>query len=616
MTGRRRKFLTAAAAVVTVGLAAAGCSSGGSSSGSPPSGQPAKAVKGGTATVGVISGAAPTYIWPFEPVTQSSVVNKQDFQWLLYRPLYMFGGNDNSVTVNYPLSTGDAPVYSGDGKTVTIRMKGWKWSNGETVDARDVAFFLNMLKSEKANYVGYTAGGLPDNLASFDVTSADTIVLHLTKAYAPTWFTYNELAQITPFPLAWDVTKAGAKPGSGGCSTSAARCPAVYKFLNAQAKEPTSYGSSPVWGVVDGPWKLTAFSDAGNDTFVPNKSYSGLPKPSIAKMQYVPYTSDTAEYTALKTGSLDVAAVGVGIPSADLPPKPAGSSLPATNPLGSSYYLEPFYSYAIAYAEYNFANPKYGAVFRQLYFRQALAYLSDQVGMAKAVYEGYAYPTTGPVPPKPANQFAPPVESANGGAGPYPFSMAKARQLLTSHGWQMVSGVLTCEVPAKCGAGVAKGTQAKFTMDYTTGFGSLAHQVEVFKSDLSQAGIQISPIGQSFSTMLGEINNTNKSWVMGEISGWAFDGPGFLPTGEPLFQTGGGANDGRYSNPEMDSLIKRVQTDASLTLFHQYATFTAEQLPFLWMPQSYFVQPVKSTLRGVTFNPDYTFVPEYWHFTK
>jgi peptide/nickel transport system substrate-binding protein len=614
MSGRRQKFLAVAAAAAAIAVAAAGCSSssGGSSS---PSGQQAKAVKGGTATVGVISGAAPTWTWPFTPVSQSSVVNKQDFQWLLYRPLYMFGGNNNSVNVNYPLSTGNPPVYTDGGKTVTIHMKGWKWSNGETVNAADVAFYLNMLKAEKKNYVGYSPGGLPDDLASFDVTSASTIVLHLTKAYASTWFTYNELALITPFPLAWDVTRAGAKAGSGGCSTSAAKCPAVYKFLTAQAKDPTSYGSSPIWGVVDGPWKLTAFSDSGNDTFVPNPSYSGEPKPSISKLQYVPYTSDTAEYTALKTGTLDVAAIGVGIPSADLPPKPAGSALPASNPLGSGFYLEPFYSYAIAFAEYNFQNPKYGPVFKQLYFRQALAYLTDQEGMAKAVYRGYAYPTTGPVPPKPANQFAPPVESANGGAGAYPFSITKAKSLLTSHGWQLVGGVMTCEVQAKCGAGVAKGTQAKFTMDYTSGFGSMVNQMGVFKSDLSRAGIQITTVGQSFSTMLSTINNQNKSWQMGQISGWAYDGPGFLPTGEPLFQTGAGAGFG-YSNPEMDSLIDRVQTDSSLSLFHQYATYNAEQLPVLWMPQSYFVQPVKSTLRGVTFNPDYTFVPEYWHFTK
>lgn len=46
--------------------------------------------------------------------------------------------------------------------------------------------------------------------------------------------------------------------------------------------------------------------------------------------------------------------------------------------------------------------------------------------------------------------------------------------------------------------------------------------------DVSKAGIQITTIGQSFSTMLGEINNTNKSWVMGDNSGWAYDGPGFM----------------------------------------------------------------------------------------
>src|SRR5215475_689716 len=108
MSGRRQKYLAVAAAVAAVALAAAGCSSSGSGSGSSsPSGQQAKAVKGGTATVGVISGAAPTWTWPFTPVSQSSVVNKQDFQWLLYRPLYMFGGNNNSVNVNYPLSTGN-----------------------------------------------------------------------------------------------------------------------------------------------------------------------------------------------------------------------------------------------------------------------------------------------------------------------------------------------------------------------------------------------------------------------------------------------------------------------------------------------------------------------------
>ena len=101
-----------------------------------------------------------------------------------------------------------------------------------------------------------------------------------------------------------------------------------------------------------------------------------------------------------------------------------------------------------------------------------------------------------------------------------------------------------------------------------------------------------------------------------DLSGWAYDGPGYLPTGEPLFLTGAPSNSGSYSDPTMDSLINKIQDDSSMTLFHQYATFTAEQLPFIWVPQIYFIQAVKSNLKGVTFDPLYTFLPEYWHFTK
>jgi peptide/nickel transport system substrate-binding protein len=603
----RRGLLGLTAAAAAAALALSACSS--TSSQAPSQGAP---MKGGTATYGFISGQSPTWIWPFIPIADESVPNGQNFEYMLYRPLYMFGNNGTSVQVNYPLSPADAPVYSDGGKTVTVQLKGWKWSDGETVDAQDVAFWLNMMKAEKANYAGYTPGTLPDNLASFSVTGPDTIVLHLTKAYASTWFTYNQLAEITPMPLAWDVTTAGAKPGSGGCVTSTAGCAAVWSFLTAQAKDTATYATSPIWGVVDGPWKLTAFNANGPDIFVPNKAFSGSPKPTLSAVKYLDYTSDVAMYTALKTGSLDVGEV----PPADLPQKPLNQALPSSNPLGSGYTLQPFYTYAIAYTQLNFTNPAAGPVFKQLYFRQALMYVNDQTGISKAIYRGYAYPTTGPVPPEPANAFEPAVESENGGAGAYPFNIAKAKSLLESHGWKMVGGIMTCETPAKCGAGIKAGAQAKFTLDYTSGSTALAGQIDTYKSDAAQAGISLAAQAESFSTLLGVGVSTNPSWQMIDLSGWAYDGPGYLPTGEPLFLTNAPSNSGGYSDPEMDSLINSIQDNSSMSLFHQYATFTAEQLPFIWVPQIYFIQAVKSNLKGVTFDPLYTFLPEYWYFTK
>lgn len=608
MTSRRRRgLLGLTGSVCAAALVLSACSS--SSSPSRSSGTP---VNGGTASFGFISGQAPNYIWPFIPITYESVPNGQNFQQILYRPLYMFGNNGTSVQVDYALGPADAPAYSNGGRTVTIQLKGWKWSNGETVDAQDVAFWLNMMKAEKANYAGYTAGTLPDNLASFSVTGPDTIVLQLTRTYASTWFTYNQLAEITPMPLAWDVSQAGAAAGSGGCHTSVADCAAVYKFLSAQATDTTTYATSPIWSVVDGAWKLSSFTVAGNDTFVPNKAYSGSPKPRLSALKYVTYTSDTAMYLALKTGSLDVGQV----PPANLPQKPANQAVPATDPLGSAYKLEPFYTYAIAYYLINFNNPTVGPALKQLYFRQALMYVNDQVGMSKSIYRGYAYPTTGPVPPEPVNPFEPSVELANGGAGPYPFNIGKAKSVLESHGWKMVGGVMTCETPALCGAGVKAGTQAKFTMQYTSGSTVLADQEQIYKSDAAEAGISISVEAESFSALLGLAGPKNTSWSMIDISGWAYDGPGFLPTGEPLFLTGAPSNSGSYSNPTMDSMITQIQDNSSMSLFHQYATFTAEQLPFIWVPQIYFIEAVKSNLQGVAWNPMYTFLPEYWYYTK
>jgi peptide/nickel transport system substrate-binding protein len=604
---RKRFWLTGIVGAGALVLAA--CSSSASPASAPAQGP---AVKGGTATFGMISGQTPNWIWPFDPIAYQSIPNQEDFQELLYRPLYVFGNNGTSVTVNYALSPADAPVYSDGGKTVTVTLKGWKWSNGETVDAQDVAFWLNLLKAEKNNYAGYSPGAMPDNLASFTVTSADTIVLHMTKPYASTWFTYNQLAEITPMPMAWDITHAGAKPGSGGCQTSVADCAAVFNYLTAQAKDTSGYGNSPIWGVVDGPWKLTSFTIAGDDTFVPNVSYSGLPKPTLSALKFVTYTSDSAEYTALRTGALDVG----DIPPADLPQKPVSQSLPSSNPLGSGYTLEPYYTYAVYFYYINFKNPTYGPVFKQLYFRQALMAADDQVGISESIYRGYAYPTTGPIPSQPSNTFEPSVEKANNGAGLYTFSIARAKSLLESHGWTMVGGVMTCEDPAKCGTGIKAGTRATFTMDYTTGTAAQEQQEEILKSDAAQAGIDISVDGVSFDTLLGTAVPTNPNWTMVDISGWAYDGPGYLPTGEPLFLTGGPSNSGSYSDPTVDNLIHEIQDNSSLSVFHQYATEITEQSPVIWVPVPYFIQAVKSNLQGVAANPDYTFLPEYWHFTS
>jgi peptide/nickel transport system substrate-binding protein len=630
-----RVAATGTAALLAVGIAACSSSSSPSTSSSPssstsastaPSSSPTSSptgskVAGGTATVALPAGVTLSYIFPYTPLVNANEYNAEGFQMLMYRPLYMFGDNGNSVAVNYPLSTANAPTYSADGKTVTITMKGWKWSNGETVDANDVIFWLNMMKAEPSNYYGYVPGLLPDNLVSYTASGPNTVVLKLKSAVGSTWFTYNQLAEITPLPEAWDVTSAGAKAGSGGCTTDTAadkwaKCTAVYNFLAAQAKSANTYATNPVWAVVDGPWKLSSFSTSGAVTFVPNAAYSGSPKPTLAAVKYLAYTDDTTEYTALKTGGVDVGY----IPSQDLPQKPTSQVLPTTNPLGSTYNLAPAYADGIQYFLINFNNPTVGPAFKQLYVRQAIQELVDQNGMITAIDRGYGYPTSGGVPNQPPSQWIPSIQSSNSGAGPYPFSVANAKSLLTSHGWVEQGGVMTCTDPSKCGPGVTAGTQLKLTMDYATGIQAFQQEVQVYKSDAQQAGIDINLVPQSFNTIIGETTPCKPgpkcTWDILNFGGWNFNGPGFEPTGEPLFATGASSNSGSYSDANEDKLINETHTSSSISVFQQYATYTAQQLPFIWMPNAYTVQAVSSTLANVGFNPLATFLPEYWYFTK
>jgi peptide/nickel transport system substrate-binding protein len=630
-----RVAVAGAAALLAVGIAACSSSSSSPSSSSTSSSSAstapsstAAAVAGGNATEALPAGVTLNWIWPFIPLTSANEYNTEGFEELMYRPLYMFGNNGNSVSVNYPLSLANEPTYSADGKTVTISMKGWKWSNGETVNADDVVFWLNMMEAEKANYYGYTPGLLPDNLASYSASGPDTVVLHLKSAVSSIWFTYNQLAEITPMPMAWDVSAASAKAGSGGCTTDSAKdkwakCDAVFNFLTAQAKNVKTYATNPVWQVVDGPFKLNTFSTASAGpvtSFTPNADYSGSPKSPLSTLTYYAYTDDTTEYTALKTGQIDVGY----IPSADLPPNSGSSVLPSTNPLGSTYNLEPAYQYGIYYMVINFNNPTIGPAFKQLYVRQALQDVVDQPGIDKAVYRGYAYPTSGGVPTQPKSQWVPSVQNANNGQGPYAFSISTATSLLTSHGWKEVNGVMTCESAGtasnECGAGVTTGTKLSLTMDYATGVQAFQEEVAVYKSDATQAGIAINLVPQSFNTIIGETTPCSPgpkcTWDILNFGGWNFNGPGFEPTGEPLFETGASSNPGSYTDPQEDKLINETHTSSSIGVFDQYATYTAQQLPFIWLPNAYAVQAVSSKLANVAFNPLFTQLPEYWTFTK
>jgi oligopeptide/dipeptide ABC transporter ATP-binding protein len=199
-------------------------------------------------------------------------------------------------------------------------------------------------------------------------------------------------------PKAWDRTA----NGTSDCTSTEKDCASVYSYLDGQSKSMSSWASSPVWSIVDGPWKLRSFSPDGNSAFVPNKAYSGPVKAMLTEFKEVPFTTESAEYNVLQAGGNQI---DVGyLPTTDAPAKPAGQDV-GSNPV-SGYILSPLYLWSINYFPVNQQSTSgNGPIDKQVYFRQALQYLVNQASVISGPLHGYGYPTVGPVGTFPAKRL-------------------------------------------------------------------------------------------------------------------------------------------------------------------------------------------------------------------
>jgi peptide/nickel transport system substrate-binding protein len=578
----------------------------------------------------------PNYIFPFMSLAFFSVYNSEQFQYLMYRPLYWFG-DGATPNLNLPLSLAAAPTYNNTANTVTVDLDNYKWSNGETVTAENVMFWMNMLHAEKANWAAYSSGALPDDVKSIVINNPEQLTFTLTGPVNNYWFTYNELSQITPMPNAWDITAKGGAPNSGGCAaapygTADAQCKAVYTFLSKQSgydpsnpkaanNSLSTYATNPIWQVVDGPWKLSKFDASGNVTFVPNPTYSGPTKPTVKQFVELPFTSDSAEFNALVGGKVTVG----HLPTQDIT---KGTTNPLksgpNNPRLSNFNLEPLYGWAINYFPYNFNSTgdggNAGPIYKQLYFRQAVQYLVDQPLYNNKIFKGYSVGTYGPVPSTPANSFVSTLVEDN----PYPYNPGKAVSLLKEHGWKVVpGGTSTCVTPGtaanECGAGIKKGAKLAFNLQYSSGVLSTTELMNAEKSSWEQAGINMSLSQASFNTVIGNAvpctpGSKGCSWELENWgAGWIF-APDYYPTGESIFQTGAGSNSGSYSDPVNDANILATNTtQAPLTAYENYL---AEQLPVIFQPNAGNpLYEVQKNLKGFApANPLQGITPESWSF--
>jgi peptide/nickel transport system substrate-binding protein len=574
-----------------------------------PSAAPGR-LNGGTATVALQPGDQFSWILPLLPFSASTGANLEYSEYLMWRPLYWFG-SPRHVGLNQAESLANPAVITARGgqTTATIQLKPYRWSNGTLVTSRDVQFWFNLLKAEKANWWDYVPEEFPDNVSAFTILSPSRFSLTFKGSYSAAWL-YNELGQLIPLPQqSWDKTSARGKDGNYDQTPAGSR--SVYDFLAAQNKDLATYATNPLWQMVDGPWRLTGYASAtGDATYTRNPRYSGPATGSVRELRVISFTSDTAEFdTLLSAGGISYGYI------------PFDDAAQTTRVTADGYTIAAWPTWGITYITLNYAAPQTGPIFRQLYVRQAMQHLINQAADISDFLQGNGNPTYGPVPLVPGSAFISPQQSQN----PYPYNPAVAVSLLRSHGWQITPhGTDTCQhpgtAPGECGSGIAAGARLSFSVLYATSTQGVDEEVATLQSAFAQVGIRLSLSGAPFDTVVGDDVPCAHTgcWQMNYYGqGWYFDPAYNEPDGSAIFDSAGGSNSGGYHDPAADALMAKLPSGGYQALY-AYENYLAQQLPVLWMPQFDFqISAVASTLRGVyPQDPLTNIYPENWYFVK
>jgi len=307
--------------------------------------------------------------------------------------------------------------------------------------------------------------------------------------------------------------------------------PEIY-FTDRAAYEALPIGNGPYKFVEAKPneyIKLTAFDE-----------YQGDPKAQVKDVTYKIYQTPDAAYVDLLANNLDVL---------DTMPTTALAGDRWMSELGDRSVLQPTGVFqSITY-------PLYDKKFDSVDLRKAISMAIDRAAIIKVAFNNTREPADGWVPPV-IEGYEP---DACGGWCTYDAEKAK-------------------EYLAKAG-----GFDGTLTLAYNTD-GGHKEWVDATCVSITNA-LDIDCQGQPYPTFAELRNDVTENNMTGLFrTGWQMDYPSMQNFLAPIYATNAGSNDGGYSNPNFDNLLREASgqtAEEAVASYQEAETYLAEDMPVI-----------------------------------
>ena len=447
----------------------------------------------------------------------------------------------------------EMPTVSDDGKVYKFTLKdGVKWQDGQPITSKDVEFTFKFImdktysgryERENLDILGWKdyRDGVASNISGIEIIDDKNFTITLDNANAKSimYFAVNLLAEH------------------------------VYgkDYVQGNAKDLDKYNRTPFG---NGPYKFVSYKDGEEVKLVANEHYY-KGKPTIENLVFR-VVNDTNQILLLQNGDVDIVRQNIVV---------SDDNLNILNQIGyaNASITE---NLGYGYIAINFGEP----ILQDVNVRKALAYGLDRESVVKASFGEQANVIN--IPQSSVSWSYPEDEDFI----KYDFDPEKAKALLEEAGWKVGSD------------GIREKDGVKLSLKFLASSPNAVNDalVPVMINNYRDIGIELKAEQMEFRTLLEkqiEAKDGKFSYHLAFLA-WGLTPD---PDSSSIFGTNGSSNKTKYSNPEVDELLKNALNELDRTkraeLYNELYKKLSEDLPYIFLYQRKNMDVYLSRVKGM-----------------